>query len=294
MVVSAIVGSAGLTPTLAAIRAKKDIGLANKETLVMAGELVMSEVRRHKVNLHPIDSEHSAISQGLDAGRREDVARLILTASGGPFFNFSKNDLHEVTPEQALAHPNWDMGNKISIDSATLMNKGLEIIEARYLFDIEVERIKVLVHPQSIVHSMVEYQDGSFIAHLGIPDMKIPIAYALTFPERLDLKLPRLDLAASPDLEFHTPDQEKFPALRLAYEVCAKGGTLPAVLNAANEVAVAAFLDGKITFPAIASTVETVVDQADSNDHSDLESILESDRLARKRTEAIVASQNIG
>jgi 1-deoxy-D-xylulose-5-phosphate reductoisomerase len=294
LVVSAIVGAAGLTPTLAAIRAGKDIGLANKETLVMAGELVMAEVRRHKVNLHPIDSEHSAIYQGLDAGRHEDVARLILTASGGPFFRFSQEELQDVTPEQALDHPNWDMGEKISIDSATLMNKGLEIIEARYLFDIEVERIEVLIHPQSIVHSMVEYQDGSFIAHLGIPDMKIPIAYALTFPERLKLELPRLDLAASADLEFHAPDQDKFPALKLAYEVCAKGGTLPAVLNAANEVAVAAFLEGKISFSAITTTVETTVKQTTCNQAVDLESILIADLEARTRAEAIVDSQNIG
>jgi 1-deoxy-D-xylulose-5-phosphate reductoisomerase len=294
MVISAIVGAAGLTPTLAAIQAGKDIGLANKETLVMAGELVMAEVQRHKVNLHPIDSEHSAIYQGLDAGRHEDVARLILTASGGPFFRFSEEELKGVTPEQALAHPNWDMGRKISIDSATLMNKGLEIIEARYLFDIEVERIEVLVHPQSIVHSMVEYQDGSFIAHLGIPDMKIPIAYALTFPERLDLELPRLDLAASPDLEFHTPDQDKFPALRLAYQVCAKGGTLPAVLNAANEVAVEAFLEGRISFPAIANIVKTVVEQATADQASDLGSILAADLDARSRAGTIIDSQNIG
>ncbi len=294
MVVSAIVGAAGLTPTLAAIRAGKDIGLANKETLVMAGELVMAEVHRHKVNLHPIDSEHSAIYQGLDAGRHEDVARLILTASGGPFFRFSKEELQDVTPEQALNHPNWDMGKKISIDSATLMNKGLEIIEARYLFDIEVERIEVLIHPQSIVHSMVEYQDGSFIAHLGIPDMKIPIAYALTFPERLKLDLPRLNLAAAPDLEFHTPDQDKFPALKLAYQVCAKGGTLPAVLNAANEVAVAAFLEGRISFPTITTTVETTVEQTKCDQAVDLESILIADREARTRAEAIIDSQNIG
>ena len=294
MVISAIVGAAGLTPTLAAIRAGKDIGLANKETLVMAGELVMAEVQRHKVNLHPIDSEHSAIYQGLDAGRHEDVARLILTASGGPFLHHSKEKLQGVTPKQALAHPNWDMGKKISIDSATLMNKGLEIIEARYLFDIEVDRIEVLIHPQSIVHSMVEYQDGSFIAHLGIPDMKIPIAYAMTFPERLNLELPRLDLAASPDLEFHTPDQDKFPALRLAYQVCAKGGTLPAVLNAANEVAVSAFLENIISFPAIASIVETVVENAKADQASDLGSILAADLDARSKAETIINSQNIG
>ncbi|MDF1577843.1 MAG: 1-deoxy-D-xylulose-5-phosphate reductoisomerase [Desulfurivibrionaceae bacterium] len=289
MVVSAIVGAAGLTPTLAAIRAGKDIGLANKETLVMAGDLVMQEVRRHKVRLLPIDSEHSAINQGLDAGRREDVARLILTASGGPFFATDAKELDKVTPEQALAHPNWDMGDKISIDSATLMNKGLEVIEARYLFDIEVDRIEVLVHPQSIVHSMVEYRDGSFIAHLGIPDMKIPIAYALAFPERLELNLPRLDLAAA-SLEFHQPDLARFPALGLAYEVCLSGGVAPAVFNAANEVAVAAFLDRRISFTGISKIVAETVSQFNPGQTVDLDTILTADRDARIRAELLVDS----
>ncbi len=290
MVVSAIVGSAGLTPTLAAIRAGKDIGLANKETLVMAGDLVMREVRRHKVNLLPIDSEHSAINQGLNAGRREDVSRLILTASGGPFFAVGAQELDKVTPEQALAHPNWDMGDKISIDSATLINKGLEVIEARYLFDIEADRIEVLIHPQSIVHSMVEYLDGSFIAHLGIPDMKIPIAYALTFPERISLDLPRLDLAAAESLEFHHPDLAKFPALKLAYEVCTSGGIAPAVFNAANEVAVTAFLDKRINFTGITRIVVETVAQFDPGHAVDLETILTADRDARTRANLLVDS----
>lgn len=294
MVVSAIVGAAGLTPTLAAIRAGKDIGLANKETLVMAGELVMAEVRRHKVNLRPIDSEHSAIDQGLDAGRREDVSRLILTASGGPFLSFSQEEINNATPEQALNHPNWDMGAKISIDSATLINKGLEVIEARYLFDIEVDRIEVLIHPQSIVHSMVEYQDGSFIAHLGIPDMKIPIAYALTFPERLKLELPRLDLATAPNLEFHQPDLAKFPALKLAYQVCAAGGTMPAVFNAANEVAVAAFLKGDISFPGISRIVTDTVSQQPHSKASNLEDILAADHEARVQAGQLIDSHNYG
>jgi 1-deoxy-D-xylulose-5-phosphate reductoisomerase len=291
MVVSAIVGAAGLTPTLAAIRAGKDIGLANKETLVMAGDLVMAEVRRHKVNLRPIDSEHSAIDQGLDAGRREDVSRLILTASGGPFFSFSQEEINNATPEQALNHPNWDMGAKISIDSATLINKGLEVIEARYLFDIEADRIEVLIHPQSIVHSMVEYRDGSFIAHLGIPDMKIPIAYALTFPERLKLELPRLDLAALPNLEFHRPDLAKFPALKLAYKVCAAGGTMPAIFNAANEIAVAAFLKGSISFPGISQVVTATVAHQPHNKATDLEAILAADQEARVQAELLINSQ---
>lgn len=294
MTVSAIVGAAGLVPTLAAIKAGKDIGLANKETLVMAGDLVMSEVKKNGVQLRPIDSEHSAIDQGLDAGRREDVSRLILTASGGPFFRMDQEKLDRVTPAEALAHPNWDMGAKISIDSATLMNKGLEVIEARYLFDIEVDKIEVLVHPQSIVHSMVEFQDGSFIAHLGIPDMKIPIAYALTFPERLDLDLPRLDLAAAPDLEFHAPDLEKFPALQIAYEVCAQGGTLPATLNAANEVAVAAFLDEKISFTDISRTVQQCIAKTSAGEAGDLDAILTADREARQRAVEIIESQQIG
>ncbi len=292
MVVSAIVGAAGLTPTLAAIRAGKDIGLANKETLVMAGDLVMEEVSRHKVNLRPIDSEHSAIDQGLDAGRREDVSRLILTASGGPFFTFSKEEINNVTPKQALNHPNWDMGAKISIDSATLINKGLEVIEARYLFDIEVDKIEVLIHPQSIVHSMVEYRDGSFIAHLGIPDMKIPIAYALTFPERLKLQLPRLDLAASPNLEFHSPDLDKFPALKLAYKVCAAGGTMPAIFNAANEVAVEAFLKGIISFPGISEIVAETVTSLPCNKATNLEAILNADHEARSLAKSLIDSQN--
>jgi 1-deoxy-D-xylulose-5-phosphate reductoisomerase len=290
MVVSAIVGAAGLTPTLAAIRAGKDIGLANKETLVMAGDLVMAEVRRHRVNLRPIDSEHSAIAQALDAGRRADVSRLILTASGGPFFKFSQTQINNATPAQALNHPNWDMGAKISIDSATLINKGLEVIEARYLFDMAVDKIEVLIHPQSIVHSMVEYQDGSFIAHLGIPDMKIPIAYALAFPERLPLELPRLDLTTAPKLEFHHPDLERFPALKLAYKVGAAGGTMPAIFNAANEVAVAAFLAGQISFPGITRVVTDTVKQLPHEKATDLEAILAADQAARIRAGTIIAS----
>jgi 1-deoxy-D-xylulose-5-phosphate reductoisomerase len=288
MVVSAIVGAAGLTPTLAAIRAGKDIGLANKETLVMAGDLVMEEVRRHKVKLRPIDSEHSAIEQGLNAGRRQDVARLILTASGGPFFKFSQEEIARVTPAQALNHPNWDMGAKISIDSATLINKGLEVIEARYLFNIPVNRIEVLIHPQSLVHSMVEYQDGSFIAHLGIPDMKIPIAYALTYPERLKLALPRLDLTTAANLEFYHPDLEKFPALKLAYQVCAAGGVMPAVFNAANEVAVAAFLGNRISFPAIARVVAETVALLPHGQATDLEAILTADHAARTQAGSLI------
>jgi 1-deoxy-D-xylulose-5-phosphate reductoisomerase len=248
MVVSAMVGSVGLLPTLAAIAAGKDIGLANKETLVMAGRLVMEAVQKHKVALLPIDSEHSAIFQALEAGRRDDVAMLILTASGGPFRTLAKEQLAQVTPDQALAHPNWNMGRKISIDSATLMNKGLEVIEACWLFDIPAERIRVVVHPQSIVHSLVEYIDGSVMAQLGIPDMRIPIAYALSYPERLNLGLSPLSLSACGNLSFEKPDYERFPALNLAFAVLKEGGVKPAVLNAANEIAVAAFLEQEIGF----------------------------------------------
>ena len=281
MTVSAMVGAAGLLPTISAIEAGKDIGLANKETLVVAGNLVMQKVREYGVNLLPIDSEHSAILQALDAGRKEDVARIILTASGGPFLDMSKQDLSTVTPEQALDHPNWDMGRKISIDSATLMNKGLEVIEARWLFDMHPEKISVVVHPQSIVHSLVEYQDGSVLAQLGIPDMQIPIAYALSYPERMDLDLTSLNLWQCANLEFHEPDYQRFPALRLAFEVLERGGVSPAVLNAANEVAVEAFLGCTISFPAIAAIVEQTVSAIEGGSDRDLDGLLEADSEAR-------------
>ncbi|WP_448871100.1 1-deoxy-D-xylulose-5-phosphate reductoisomerase [Desulfobulbus propionicus] len=288
MVVSAVVGAIGLLPTLAAIRAGKDVGLANKETLVMAGRLVMEEVRRHQVRLLPIDSEHSAIFQALEAGRSVDVAKLILTASGGPFRTWTLEDLAKAEPEQALAHPNWSMGKKISIDSATLMNKGLEVIEARWLFDVEPERIEVVVHPQSIVHSLVEYRDGSVVAQLGIPDMRIPIAYALTYPQRLPLNLPRLSLSQCSDLSFEQPDLIRFPALRMAFTALAAGGVQPAVLNAANEIAVAAFLRGRIGFLHIAEVVEETLANTPQDDDLNLQAILAADQSAR-----IVADQAI-
>jgi 1-deoxy-D-xylulose-5-phosphate reductoisomerase len=288
LVVSAVVGAAGLLPTLAAIRAGKHIALANKETLVMAGELIMAEAARCRVTLLPVDSEHSAIAQGLDAGRRQDVSRLVLTASGGPFFKRPDLNLTGVTPAEALAHPNWSMGKKISIDSATLMNKGLEVIEAHHLFRIPVDMIEVLIHPQSIVHSLVEYRDGAMIAHLGIPDMQIPIAYALSFPERLQLNLPRLDLTAVSNLEFLAPDHARFPALRLACQACRQGGTLPAALNGANEVAVAAFLAGAINFPAIAGTVAETLRRAIRREADSLENILAADAEARQLAKSIV------
>jgi 1-deoxy-D-xylulose-5-phosphate reductoisomerase len=288
MVVSAIVGAAGLLPTLAAIRSGKDIALANKETLVMAGRLIMDEVRKQQVRLLPIDSEHSAIAQALEAGRKEDVARIILTASGGPFLNLDKESLWQVTPEQALLHPNWDMGRKISIDSATLMNKGLEVIEAYWLFDVALEKIEVLVHPQSIVHSLVEFIDGSVVAQLGIPDMRVPISYALSYPERMETGLSRLNLTESSNLSFLEPDTQRFPALQTAFEACRIGGCMPAVFNAANEVAVAAFLDGKLRFPQISEVVAKTMTRMDYKEDTDFETILEADRLARIESAAVL------
>jgi 1-deoxy-D-xylulose-5-phosphate reductoisomerase len=281
MVISAVVGAVGLIPTLAAIAAGKDIGLANKETLVMAGRLVMRAVREHKVALLPIDSEHSAIFQALEAGRRDDVGMIILTASGGPFRTLDKEHLTHVTPDQALAHPNWDMGRKISIDSATMMNKGLEVIEACWLFDVPAEKIRVVVHPESIVHSLVEYIDGSVVAQLGIPDMRIPIAYALSYPERIKLNLSRLSLSDCGNLSFEKPDYDRFPALGLAFKVMKEGGVKPAVLNAANEVAVAAFLDQEIGFADITKIVASTLDRFAAGDDLDLEAVLAADAQAR-------------
>jgi 1-deoxy-D-xylulose-5-phosphate reductoisomerase len=285
MVISAVVGAVGLLPTLDAIAAGKDIGLANKETLVMAGRLVMQAVEEKGVSLLPIDSEHSAIFQSLEAGRRSDVGMIILTASGGPFRTMAKDDLPKVTPAQALDHPNWDMGQKISIDSATLMNKGLEVIEARWLFDVAADKIRVVVHPQSIVHSLVEYIDGSVVAQLGIPDMRIPIAYALSYPERIELGLSRLSLSDCGNLSFEKPDYERFPALRLAFDVMEEGGVKPAVLNAANEIAVAAFLEGKIGFTEITQVVAATLNHFDCGDDLDLDAILAADSRARNLAE---------
>ena len=282
MTVSAVVGAIGLLPTLDAIKAGKNIGLANKETLVMAGALVMNAVRQNGVRLLPIDSEHSAIFQALEAGRRQDVSRIILTASGGPFRDRKKSELKHVTPEQALAHPNWEMGRKITIDSATLMNKGLEVIEARWLFDVEPDQIGVVVHPQSIVHSLVEYIDGSVVAQLGIPDMRIPIAYALSYPERLGLGLSRLSLSQCGNLSFEKPDYDRFPALRLAFDALEQGGVKPAVLNAANEVAVEQFLSGKIAFLEIAEVVASTLEESGDGSELDLQAILDADEQARK------------
>jgi 1-deoxy-D-xylulose-5-phosphate reductoisomerase len=287
LLVSGLVGAVGLAPTLAAIRAGRDVALANKEVLVMAGALVLREVQAHGVTLLPVDSEHSAIFQALAGQRREDVARLILTASGGPFRQWDRERIAGASVEEALAHPNWDMGPKISVDSATLMNKGLEVIEARWLFDMPPDRVDVVVHPQSIVHSLVEFLDGSVLAQLGLPDMRIPIAVALAHPERLPLDLPRLDLAALGRLDFEAPDRKRFPCLDLAFTALAADEAAPAVLNAANEVAVAAFLEGRIGFPGIGEANAAVLNahlaRSGATRLRDLEDVLEADGWARVR-----------
>jgi 1-deoxy-D-xylulose-5-phosphate reductoisomerase len=282
MVVSAIVGAAGLVPTLAAIEAGKNIALANKETLVTAGALVMDAVKRNGVQLLPVDSEHCAIYQSLQGHQCRDIRRLILTASGGPFREFSEEQLAHVTLEQALAHPNWSMGAKISIDSATMMNKGLEVIEAYWLFNVPAEQIDVHIHPQSIVHSMVEYVDGSVVAQLGIPDMKTPIAYALSWPDRLPLSLPPLDLCQIADLSFSRPDLKRFPCLQLAYDALKAGGSAPIVLNAANEVAVESFLQQKIHYLDISSVIRQVLDQHCVEPVHQVDDVLHHDRQARR------------
>jgi 1-deoxy-D-xylulose-5-phosphate reductoisomerase len=289
LVVAGLVGAVGLEPTLAAIRAGRRIALANKEVMVMAGALVRRELARRGVELLPVDSEHSAIFQALQGQRREDVAKLILTASGGPFRSWSRTEIARASVEQALDHPNWDMGPKITIDSASLMNKGLEVVEARWLFDVPPERIEVVVHPQSIVHSLVEFVDGSVLAQLGLPDMRGPIALALSHPERLPLPMPRLDLAAVGRLDFEAPDTKRFPCLELAFRALAGGEAAPAVLNAANEVAVAAFLAGGLSFPAIAGTNRAVLEEWLGGHAGEavgsLEEVLRADAWARAKAE---------
>lgn len=289
-VMAAIVGAAGLEPNLAAARAGKKVLLANKESLVMAGALFMAEVRRHGATLLPIDSEHNAVFQSLPHDfsgnlNRSGVRRILLTASGGPFRNSSLADLHCVTPEQACAHPNWSMGRKISVDSATMMNKGLEVIEAHWLFSAPADRIDVVIHPQSIIHSMVEYLDGSVIAQLGNPDMRTPIAHALAYPERIAAGVSPLDLAKIGQLNFQAPDFDRFPCLGLAYQALKAEGTAPALLNAANEVAVAAFLEHQLPFRRIADVVAAVLDQEAVRVADSLEAVIAADVAARQRAE---------
>ncbi len=282
MALIAIVGTGGLRPALAAIEAGKDLAVASKEILVMAGEIVMTRARRRGVHVLPVDSEHNAIFQCLEHQSSEDVSRLILTASGGPFRNLPKDKFAEVQPAQALKHPTWDMGAKITIDSATLFNKGLEMIEARWLFDVEMQRVDVIVHPQSIVHSMVEFVDGSVLAQLSNTDMCFPIQYAVTWPERVPNTLRPLDFAQLAKLEFEAPRYRDFPALNLARKAGETGGALPAVLNAANEVAVAAFLEDRIRFPEIWEVVERVMEAQTGSGASDLDAILAADKVARE------------
>lgn len=282
MVISAIVGSAGLLPTIAAIKTGKVIALANKETLVMAGGLVMSSVKEYGATILPVDSEHSAIFQCIRGYEKSSIKKIILTASGGPFVGKTSEELENVSPESALKHPNWSMGRKITIDSATLMNKGLEVIEAYYLFGLPPENIDVLIHPQSIVHSIVEFIDGSYIAQLSKPDMKGPIAYALSYPERLHDVIETIDWDKLSTLTFQEPDHKTFPCLSLAYSALKTGGTMPAVLNAANEIVVAAFLDGIISFNSIPVIIRKVMDSHKLKPANDIETILEADRWARK------------
>jgi len=281
-VVTAMVGAAGLEPTLAAIQAGKTICLANKETLVMAGEVVMSLAREKNVSILPIDSEHSAIFQCLEGSRREDLDRILLTASGGPFRTRPRETFGQISLAEALDHPNWSMGPKITIDSATLMNKGLEVIEARHLFDVTLEQIEVVVHPQSIIHSMVAYRDGSVIAQLGVPDMKGAIAYALSYPERLALGQPLPDFAGIGRFDFEKPDLKWFPCLALAFEAVRTGGTLPAVLNAANEAAVALFLDKQIEFVDIPEIISKTMKRHTVVTTPDLPEIMAADQWARE------------
>lgn len=287
-VVAALMGSVGLQSTLSAIRAGKTIGLANKETLISAGHIVTSEARRRNVPLIPIDSEHSAIYQCLRHDRREQVSKITLTASGGSFRHLSREELHHVTVEQALKHPNWSMGAKITIDSATMVNKGLEVMEAHWLFDMPYEQIEVLLHPESIIHSMVEFADTSVIAQLGTPDMRVPIQYALSYPERLPSQAKPLQLAEVGKLHFSVLDMQRYPCLKLAYEAGQAGGTAPTVYNAANEVAVARFLSGSIPFLHIETIIEQVLQQHEVAARPVLEQIMESDLWAREAAARLI------
>lgn len=280
-VVTSVVGNIGLKPTFEAIRAGKNIALANKETLVSAGQLVMDLAKKHHIHIYPVDSEHSAIFQSLQGNTGNKIQRILLTASGGPFRGKKREELEHVTAADALAHPNWSMGKKITIDSATLMNKGLEVMEAKWLFDVDVDQIEVLIHPQSIVHSAVEYEDGAIIAQLGEPDMRVPIQYALTYPKRVKNPFPRVDFAQRSNLTFDKPDMDTFKCLSLAYRALKTGGTLPAVLNGANEVAVARFLKGEISFLQIPALIEQTMDAYTVKYEYTLEDLLEADAWAK-------------
>lgn len=283
MVVAAIVGAAGLVPTAAAIKAGIDVALANKETLVTAGHLFMELVAKHGVKLYPVDSEHSAVFQSIEGHRSQDITKIILTASGGPFRETPLDQLQQVTVADALNHPNWNMGRKITIDSATMMNKGLEVIEARWLFDTPADKITVNIHPQSIIHSMVEYTDGCVIAQLGTPDMKAPIAYALSYPQRVTSGVKPLDLTELCNLTFYKPDLERFPCLGLAYRALGEGESMPAVMNAANEVAVEQFLTGRIAYLQIGRLIEKTMDAHTAHRLSSIDAVLEADHWGRMK-----------
>lgn len=291
LLLTAVSGMIGLEPTLHAIENNIDIALANKETLVAGGALVTEVAKRHGVKILPVDSEHSAVFQCLYGNAREEIDKIILTASGGPFRGYTKEQLRAVTPAQALKHPNWHMGAKITIDSSTMMNKGFEVIEARWLFDVNPEQIDVLVHPQSIIHSMVAYRDHAVIAQLGLPDMRLPIQLALFYPHRLPNAQPPLDLAQIGSLTFEKPDSAAFSCLELAYEALRAGGTVPAALNAANEETVAAFLQGKIAYPDIAAINERVMTRVPSVSHPTLQRILETDAAAREAARSLIKAQ---
>ncbi|HHV95390.1 MAG TPA: 1-deoxy-D-xylulose-5-phosphate reductoisomerase [Clostridiaceae bacterium] len=291
LVLNSVVGVVGLLPTLEAIRKGKNIALANKETLVAAGKIVMEEAQKHNVSIIPVDSEHSAIFQCLVGNDKKSISKLLLTASGGPFRGKKTEQLEMVKPEDALKHPNWKMGNKITIDSATLMNKGLEVIEARWLFDVSPEKIEVLIHPQSIIHSMVEYVDGSIIAQLGMPDMRIPIQYAITYPNRQYSRFNKMDFKIHRELTFEEPDYVNFPCLRIAFEALKESGTMPTVMNAANEVAVNLFLNNKIRFTQIPVIISNVMDKHIVNNNPTIDDIIEVDEWAR--IEAMKVYNNI-
>lgn len=288
MVVSAIVGSDGLIPTYEAIKAGKDLALATKETLVMAGRIIVSEASRRGVKIIPVDSEHSAVFQCLNGRDKDEVDKIILTASGGPFIRNKASDLESVTPAEALRHPNWNMGRKITIDSATLMNKGLEVIEAYWLFNMPLEKIGVILHPQSIIHSMINFIDGSMIAHMSVPDMKGPISYALSYPERFENALPVLNLAEMKELTFEEPDSDKYPSLSLTYEALRTGGTMPCVLNAANEIAVEAFLGEKISFTDISRLVSMTMAEHEVMKGESIEEVLSVSDWARRKAQEMV------
>jgi len=289
----AVVGAVGLKPILAAVDAGNRIALANKEPLVIAGRLVIERARARGVDVLPVDSEHNAIFQCIHGHRPEDVRCIHLTASGGPFYGRPRASLVDVSPEEAANHPRWDMGKKISVDSATLMNKGLEVIEAMWLFDLPLDKVKVIIHPQSVIHGMVEFVDGSILAHLGVTDMKAPIQFALTWPERLQTPMPRLDLAAIGELSFAEPDFGEFPCLRYATEAASAGGTAPAILNAANETAVAAFCDGAIPFLAISEVIQRVMGTCEPLPDTSIEAVLAADAAARRRAQDVVRAMGV-